>query len=219
MKTFDFYEFAGVLAPGAVTLFGVSLICPNLNVALHSKEFTVGDLGLFVILAYVAGHLTQAIGNIVVEQLWWKVRGGMPTDWIRSGQGNLLPEIQVKAMEEQIPAKLGLSQPVQLERITDKEWFGVTRQIYAAVAAQSRAGRVDIFNGNYGLNRGISAALLLLSLLVLVNSLSGWKVAFLLLVGASIAVYRMDRFGKHYARELFVQFLQMPNPKPEEERK
>jgi len=219
MKTFDFYEFAGVLAPGAVTLFGVSLICPNLNVALHSKEFTIGDLGLFVILAYVAGHLTQAIGNIVVEQLWWKVCGGMPTDWVRSGKGKLLPEIQVKALEEQIPAKLGLSQPVQLEKMADKEWFGVTRQIYAAVAAQSRAGRVDIFNGNYGLNRGIAAALLILSVLALFNSLCSWKTVFLLLVGASIAVYRMDRFGKHYARELFIQFLQMPGPEKGEREK
>ena len=29
MKTFDFYEFAGVLAPGALTLYGLTLVYPG----------------------------------------------------------------------------------------------------------------------------------------------------------------------------------------------
>ena len=38
-----------------------------------------------------------------------------------------------------------------------------------------------------------------------------WQIAFIILVSAGVALYRMHRFGVRYARELFVQFLQLPS--------
>jgi glucan phosphoethanolaminetransferase (alkaline phosphatase superfamily) len=61
------------------------------------------------------------------------------------------------------------------------------------------------------LNRGLAAALLAIIVLAFVTH--GWaasKAAILLAIGAAVAVYRMHRFGVHYARELFVQFLSIP---------
>src|SRR5262249_34772860 len=65
MKTFDFYEFAALLTPGAVLLYAVSRICPEAAPFIEAKGFTLGDLGLFIMLAYVAGHLVQAFGNLI----------------------------------------------------------------------------------------------------------------------------------------------------------
>lgn len=74
----------------------------------------------------------------------------------------------------------------------------------------SANGWMDTFNGNYGLNRGIASALLIgLVLLLFVHGLVYWQFALLLLFSAGIALYRTYRFGVRYARELFVQFLQI----------
>lgn len=210
MKTFDFYEFTGLLVPGAITLVAVLLIYPQLRTTLFSSDLTVGDLGLFVVLAYAAGHLTQAIGN-GVEWLWWRAWGGMPTDWVRTQKHSLIADAQRQTLQTNLSSKLGLQTNID-PTMKAGAWFSITRQIYAEVAAQSRASRVDTFNGNYGLNRGIASGLLVgLVLLLFVHGLVYWQIAFIILVSAGVALYRMHRFGVRYARELFVQFLQLPS--------
>ncbi len=210
MKNFDFYEFSAILAPGAVLLFGISLLYPNLGVILQGKDFTVGQLGLFVILSYVMGHLLQAIGNFL-ENIWWKIWKGMPTDWVRTSRHRLLTESQIVLLQQQLPNKLGLDESIEIPALNEKTWFNLTRQIYAAVAAANRNQRIDIFNANYGLLRGIASALIIILILfTLEHKLSNWRLSILVCFGVVIALMRMHRFGKYYARELFVQFLQLP---------
>jgi hypothetical protein len=89
-----------------------------------------------------------------------------------------------------------------------KGWYNVTRQMHAAIAKAGQAGRVEIFNGNYGLCRGLAAGLGLAAVLgAMKGGLSHWHLPAVLIAGAAMCVYRMHRFGVHYARELFVQFL------------
>jgi len=138
--------------------------------------------------------------------------GGMPTDWIRTRTHQLLAEEQIHAL----PAKLSSELNIHITTIdathpSSRAWYSLTRQIYAAVAAQSRNERVDTFNGNYGLNRGIASALLIgLILLLFVHGFIYWQFVLLLLISAGIALYRTYRFGVRYARELYIQFLQLP---------
>ncbi|BAF60581.1 hypothetical protein PTH_2400 [Pelotomaculum thermopropionicum SI] len=209
MKSFDHYEFTGIVVPGALAVIGISLLYPELRPVFLAKDITVGSLGIFIILAYIAGHLLQAIGN-VIESVWWKLFLGIPTDWVRSKKDDLIASAQFEALEISLQRKLGLQGPIKMGEIDRQAWFSITRQIYAAVSAQSRAGRVDIFNGNYGLNRGIASGFLFISVLIIANNLSYWPVALGTLAGAIIALYRMHRFAKLYAIELFVQFLQLP---------
>jgi hypothetical protein len=211
MKSFDFYEFAGILVPGAITLVAVSLIFPQMRITLFSPDLTVGDLGLFVVLSYAAGHLTQAVGN-GVELVFWRLMQGMPTDWIRTREHHLLAEQQIQALQAKLSSELKVQTTIDAVNLSSGAWYSITRQIYAAVAAQSRNNRVDIFNGNYGLNRGIASALLIgFVLLLFVHGLVYWQIGLLILVSAGVALYRTYRFGVRYARELSVQFLQLPN--------
>ncbi|MDP9316368.1 MAG: hypothetical protein M3R24_36865 [Chloroflexota bacterium] len=94
-------------------------------------------------------------------------------------------------------------------KLSDAQIAGITRQIYAAVSLKGMAGRVDVFNGNYGICRGIAAALLIVLVILTIGSaLHYWNIQLGLIFCLALALYRMDRFAKHYARELYAQFLQ-----------
>jgi hypothetical protein len=209
-KQFDFYEFAGIVMPGAILIAGLSRVVPSVGSVIAVKDISLGALGLFLILSYAAGHLLQSIGNFL-EFLWWHFPG-LPTDWVRTDRGHLLSPAQRSALEQQLPKKLTLKGSFSFTAVTAKQWFAISRQVYAAVAAAKRSNRIDTFNGNYGLNRGLAAAFLVAAVVTLIQSRINWPYAVGLVLAASLALLRMHRFGRHYARELFVQFLQLPIP-------
>jgi hypothetical protein len=77
----SFYEQVGLVIPGSVLLFGLLLYFPALNAFLGKDGVSVGQFGIFVLLAYAAGHLIAAGGNLL-EMILWRPFGGMPTNWI-----------------------------------------------------------------------------------------------------------------------------------------
>ncbi len=218
MKNFDFYEFNGLLLPGILALFGVSLLSTGFLSVVGGSSLTVGDLGLFVVLAYIVGHLVQAMST-VLEPFLWNRGGGMPTARIQKEKPRWLTPEQYAQLDSHLKKKLNLSPNGNLQDVASNEWFGITRQVYAAVAAQGRAARVDTFNGTYGLLRGLLTVLLSLIILTstvaykvpLGNVQDQYLVALLALVFCTYLIFnRMKRFGGDYAQELFVQFLQLP---------
>ena len=185
--------------PGAIIIFGFSFLYPDYFDLSKAKDISFGGLGLFIILAYVIGQLTQAVGNIV-EWIWWKLWGGMPTDWIRTKENMLISKEQRETLLINLSKKLKLNKPIDLSKISSQEWYGITKQIYAAVSAHSRAGRVDIFNATYGLNRGIATALIILFILEIFQKTGNWRILLITAVLAGLFLSSMHRFAKHYAR-------------------
>jgi hypothetical protein len=208
MKQFDFYEFTGILVPGATVLTGAVVLFPGWGLPALIKDTSIGGLGVFIVLAYVLGHLVQAVGN-GIESIWWKIWGGMPTDWLRTKPDCLLAPSQLTVLEKAVKERLGLD-GLQISHSTAGQWYAVTRQVYAEVAGAGRAARIDVFNGNYGLNRGIGAGLLVVLVIALINWPVDWTFAGGVTAALALAIYRMHRFARHYAREVFVQFLQLP---------
>jgi hypothetical protein len=209
-KEFTFYEFVGIISPGIIFLLIVSKIFPEVYDAINLKELSLGGLGIVVIIAYVTGHLIQSIGNLL-EKIWWWFFGGMPTNWIikQDKQTYLSPE-QISAFPDKISTILNIQPKNPINNYNPKEWFAVTRQIYAAVDQAKAADRVDTFNGNYGFFRGIASSLRTgILILIIGKGCAQWQ--FIAIIGFLfiLAIARMHRFGKHYARELFVQFLQI----------
>jgi len=202
MRTFDFYEFTGVLCPGVVVLFTATLIVPEIGPIVRDQSMTVGSFGLFVILSYVAGHLVQAFGNLL-EDGFWRILGGRPTHWIRRGKNTLLTDAQIRAIDERLRGESGKP----LSELTESEWNAVTRSVYARISTAGRSSRIDTFNGNYGLFRGLAASFLLSAFMVLITPAHKWTTIVFLLTCTLLAIMRMKRFGVQYARELFVQFL------------
>lgn len=207
MRQFDFYEFAGVIAPGTVILLAAGLIWPDSLGGVQKLDVTLGGFGLAVLLAYVAGHLLQAVGNLL-ESVWWKLAGGWPSDWPRTGKGGLLAEPQLVELQRRIRTDLGFPDVTLGPNLTAKSWHPIFRQIYAMVRAAGRDDRAHTFNGNYGLFRGITSAAIVAAIaIVLAQGWETWPLGAAFLVAAGLAVFRMHRFAKHYARETYVQFL------------
>lgn len=207
MKDFDFYQIAGVIAPGMVVIAGVVfLFFPEEQKAVLSiSNVSIGGLGVGLLIAYVVGQLLQAIGN-GFEEFWWWIRGGWPTDWVRTGKHKPMQPDQLMIIQEKLRVILK-NDHFNVESLTRKEWRSVTSQIYSKVENANVNRRVDIFNANYGLSRGLVATTFVLMFGQVLCC--GWTIAiWLFLLGLLIlSIYRMDRAGRTYARELFSKFL------------
>lgn len=209
MNKLSFYEQVGVVTPGALFLFGMMFEFSELREVLAKDGATIGGLGIFVIISYAAGHLLAAVGNFI-ESCYWQFYGGMPSNWIISPKPRLLSDTQITKVEALVNSRLGLNAP-PLATLTAKSWRPFFRQIYSDVAKHGNVGRGETFNGNYGLNRGLCAATLALSLVVLLKSPDRLGFSVGLLAVSLVYLYRMHRFGVHYAREIYNQFLLLPN--------
>ncbi len=207
MQRLNYYEFLGYLAPGGTLLFGLSVIYPTLTTFLSATNFTIGSLGLFIILSFVAGHIAQAVGN-GLEFLWWKAWGGWPSDWPRLGKHRLLSPQQETLIPARLNAMLGGEGKYELKDFDEKGWKSIVSQIGAALKAANRAERLEDFNGNYGLSRGLfSVFSILLAFFFYEFGWSQWKGELALVVLMLLMLSRMHRFGWRYARELFIAFL------------
>jgi hypothetical protein len=197
------YEQLGIIIPGSILMLGLVLYYPELKLLTTKDAFSVGELGLFVLIAYAAGHLVAAIGN-AIEGPFWRILGGMPSDWITRDPPRLLSVQQVENVRTRLKTRLNI-EIVKIEGSDRKAWWPNARQIYADVAKNGKSERIDTFNGNYGLNRGLAASCLVLMVVALAHA--DWLIAAGLLAGAAVYIYRAYRFGVHYARELYLQFL------------
>ena len=202
-RTFDFYEYAGFIIPGAVLTLGLLLFFPEGRALFTKDGVTFGELGLFVIVAYAAGQLVQGIGNFI-EWLWWMPFGGRPSE--RTLSGKFLSAEQYKRLTEALK-----KDPKIIRDLATRgkgEYGAIVNEVYATVAGAGKAARVDIFNGNYGLLRGLAAAFLILVMVALVLTKGVYLIGALVIL-LLLALQRMHRYSGYYAKELFTQYLLM----------
>jgi hypothetical protein len=212
MDKFSYYDIIGVLAPGIVLVTGFLLLLGDLDSVTLLDGVSIGGLGLLAILGYAVGQIVQAAGN-VLESVYWRLWGGKPTHWARTGRHTAIPlsERQVNQLQTVCTNLLGMDLKDGLSGVSSAEWGGITSQMRAALDSAGQAQRVSIFNSNYGFHRGLTVSLFLIGVAAFtIGSLKGGTVAS---AGAVITLWRMHRFARHYARELFVQVLQLPNAK------
>lgn len=200
-RTFDFYEYAGFIIPGAALVMGLLFFVPEGRGLFTKDGLTFGEFGLFVVVAYAAGQLVQGVGNLV-EWVWWKPWGGMPSRRVLGGH------YLTAEQRQRLIVALMMDPHVNRDlATTDKaEYNGIVREVYAVVASAGKGGRVDTFSGNYGLLRGLSAAFVVLIIVAVILG-KGLFVVCVLVVLLLLAVQRMHRFAVHYATELFTQYL------------
>jgi len=198
---FDLYEYIGVIVPGAIVLLAASLLYPSVLPTLTSS-LSLGDLGLVLVLAFVAGHLVQAGGNLW-ENIVWGLSGGMPTCWVANPSKKLLSDAQLTRLDTRLTKEFKCKRSALT---TDR---GPMREIFVRVRKLGKPDRVDKFNRNYGLMRGVAVAFLASALMLLIHDIDEWRGALLLVALSGVATFRMVRFGIYYAREIYAEYLSL----------
>lgn len=211
MEKLTFYEQVGILIPGALFLSVLLMIVPGADAYLSTKDISIGTFGVFLIVAYASGHAIAAVGNLL-ETIWWKLWGGMPTDWVIYHRDWVLNHLQKHALLAAVNTAFGHTIS-KVEGLPVKEWRPIGRQVYR-YALSLNPGRIETFNGNYGLNRGLAAALLTLAVVNLSTHAKPAALSEALLVAGLVFGYRAHRFGVHFAREVYLVFLNAKAPVP-----
>ncbi len=204
MQKFDPYEYIGLVIPGVVVLTALLLLYPGLSVLL-SDDLSLGDFGLILIFSLILGHLIQAVGNLY-ESLFWAVQGGMPTTWPCKKKSSLLTLSQLERLGNAIKEDFG----AELSDLAAGR--GLTRELNAKVRKSGKTERIDSFNRNYGLLRGVASAFLVVGIGIAIEAPNSYSVLLLVFLAFLVASYRMRRFGIHYARELYVEYLLSHDP-------
>nr|WP_162479115.1 hypothetical protein [Bradyrhizobium sp.] len=170
---------------------------------------SVGAFGILLVVGYASGQLVAALGN-VIDLIYWKLWGGVPSTWIVGPRPKLLSSSQLSKLDEIARSELGLTCP-PIKDQTAQQWYPISRQIYSFVETHRKPVRLDAFNGSYGMNRGLCASSWCYAAIIAAASPEHAAYAFFALAAGAIYLYRMHRFSVHYARELYVQF---PTPAP-----
>jgi hypothetical protein len=204
-RVFDAYEVTGVVVPGASLLLGLWIINPHLlPELLNPKGVSLGSFGIFAVAAFCVGHIIQAPANAVTD-LGWRIFGRV-TERMRS-KGCGLPDSAVERIPAQMESLLHQSPTIEDK---NEAWKPVTAQMAVAVANAGRDARLQKFNGNYGLFRGLTASFAILLCYAAYERL--WVSVGLLFVLGWATRFRMKRFSGYYARELWMQFLALDAP-------
>lgn len=202
---FDTYEFIGVITPGAVTALLLVVESRELRRLLGDNGMSIGDFGLFVVIAFVLGHLVQSVGNLI-EPIVWPV-SGLPTNRLRHKKQKLISDQQQRMLIDRVAAMEGAETP--LENYDRTAWGAVMYRAYSRVRNAGRSARIDVANRSYGLFRGLSAAF---AIAVVWSGLIEREdpmlfVLFVLMLLASVS--RMRRSGSQYARALALEFIDL----------
>lgn len=197
IRSFHFYEFVGILIPGFLLLVGLGLLFPNAPlVESFALPDNLGGAAVQIILAYAVGHLVQAGGNLFEYVYWW-LRRGMPINWPFSRK---LKTGRCRADLAHVVERASGIAPIT----TVDEWDSAVAKIRTRATADGLTSRMEIFNGNYGMFRGIVVSgLVLLLASFFSRAVSAGLMACVLAAIVALATYRMDRFAKHYASEFF----------------
>ena len=134
MNKLSFYEQVGIVIPGALLLFGLAFYVPVLRDVLGKDGISIGGLGVFVLISYAAGHLLAALGN-GIEGIYWRCRGGMPSNWIIGSRPRLLSLSQIERVEALVASRLGLTLP-PLAELTANVWSCVQANLLRRRAAR-----------------------------------------------------------------------------------
>ncbi|MDP9350092.1 MAG: hypothetical protein M3P51_00885 [Chloroflexota bacterium] len=155
------YDIFGFFVPGAVLLGAIlialwAIFLPGLP--LGSLDVTTWTSVLFAILAYVAGHLSQAIGNQL--QRFSSSREERTLEGCGDGA---LPESMVNAARQKAADLVG----VRAETLNSRWLFRICN---TAIAQRGDYGDRDVYIYREGFYRGLAVAFLVLSASLLLRA-------------------------------------------------
>lgn len=195
-KEFSFYEFTGLITPSVILLFSIDILLKKVCSISIFDFSNLGESLVFIVIAYGFGHIIQSFGYFFEKFIWWLLKG-RPTQWLKS-DGRFKQTIVSQTEAQKILSKL------QSEFGDKRDYGSIT---YTKVYGSDKSGRIDIFNGNFSLFRGLSICFIALLITTICLHLGWWflvPLSFLV-----VSTVRMIHFGKCYARELYRTYFML----------
>jgi len=199
-KNFSFYEFTGIITPSVILLYFLDLLLKKCYSEPLFDFSKLGESVVFFIIAYGLGQVLHSIGNLL-ENAIWLVFNGKPTNWLTKA-----PRFSLKLFDAGETKKIIDKLHQEFGKVEGKD-YGMLA--YSKVYSQGKSERIDIFNGNYSMFRGLSVSFMILAIGMLWLCLGWW--AFWPFVFSIMALSRMIRFGKYYAKEVFRMYMMLPD--------
>lgn len=216
---FTLYDLLGFIVPGFMTVWAGNILLEDLlGIQLLGFSSEVVDSTAFVLLAYFTGHLLQGLGNIIetqmVEREW---HGYFSTRYLKAEDKHYTDGF--KAALKKAAAEV-FSLDLHKEGLTDsdiKEFFDLA---YSTIVQKGVAKHAEIFNGTYGLYRGLLSSCvvneIIFSGLMLASALHFGNRSHLLPFYVTTSLFfavasiffkrRFTRFGKRFADSVYRSF-------------
>jgi hypothetical protein len=204
VKNTNFYDMAGILIPGVVTLYFVARQERELQVLLNDGDVTVGGAAIFLALAYATGQLVAAVSNLIEPAIW--LGKGAPQDWPRRGPSRVLSSSQIGRLERKLGSEC--NECVEINGSSKEDWAASYSEIYRLVMKR-HPGRSLMFNAIYGMSRGLAFSFSVLAAWAALDPKFGLSYAVPLFAAALIFAIRARRFGINLVREVLVNFIVM----------
>jgi hypothetical protein len=210
---FTVYDIFAVLVPG-VLVSALLVVTARRLAGIEILDWTggAGDAALLVIAGYAVGSLLQALGDLVVDPLWLKLRGGQPTATL------LLPDSDglSDGMKEEILAALA----VRYGTLPPPDPTGTYRQrleevTYRALKHErAKDPLTDRFQAEHHQMRAAAVGFAALAVLAasgpLLDSPTSWGanggVAAIYALLCALALWRMEDKAVHFAKHVLTCF-------------
>lgn len=97
-----------------------------------------------------------------------------------------------------------------LNAMSKAQWRKIVTRMDARIRNGGRANRIDVFNRTCGLFRGLATAFLICGIWYWIEKRGPSIEAVAALTLGVLAVFRIWRYGVHYARCLCLAFIDLP---------
>lgn len=197
-KEFSFYEFTGILVPSVVLMFFLNILISDIYGREYIDFSKIGDSLVFLILCYGFGHILHSLGNFF-EWIFWGIFGGKPTSWLIKGnrfKGMLLSVQDAEKVTRKIYSQFGEDKDRDYGRI-----------VYNVLFQEKKTARIDIFGANYSMFRALTVSFLILTIACIFHY--SLYLCALPLAFAILSLFRMVRFARHYATEIFITYMNL----------
>jgi hypothetical protein len=189
VSSFDSYEYAGYIVPGAILLLGLIFLFPKLTEKFGSVEkdkFGLGEIGIFLVIAFTLGHLQHASGHFFDQWPPKSCIGGLygtnEVVYDRVNQTVLSP-MELEKLAKKLKDKFEVD--VSGLNLQDGKdllvWCNVMFRMIGDVYNAKRGALLDTYIRDYGLYLGLAAAFIVLALslpfaVIFPHSRPGWLV-------------------------------------------
>jgi hypothetical protein len=231
----NFYDLVGLLIPGGMVLGFFYWFCVGfIGLSLSLDAVGLGESILLIGIAYLAGHVVQALGNRGEKGAQEKQGGGLPSALLMRDEDEHYSAEFKQQFKSAAEKTFGL--PYQVEEGAGEKAAQTRRRelfdlCYTLLVQEDAAKHVEIFNGTYSLIRGAISALwvgVAVSLLILLKEVGlffgwlqgiipGWSYDWAQLISGALGLIlsffaqrllkeRFERFGRRFADGVYRSF-------------